>query len=106
MPWIGHSSSTGWLSLKPRPGKTCGLPSAFCVSVTRQQSPVWSWMRAMNSTVTGNATTKSAAAGGGIGNNGGTLYAVNSIISDNYYYEKNADDPANDSVTPSDIGNM
>lgn len=39
----------------------------------------------MNSTVTGNATTKTASSGGGIGNNGGKLYAVNSIITDNYY---------------------
>lgn len=39
----------------------------------------------MNSTVTGNATTKSKKSGGGIGNNGGKLYAVNSIITDNYY---------------------
>jgi hypothetical protein len=59
----------------------------------------------MNSTVTGNATTKSAEAGGGIGNNRGKIYAVNSIISDNYYYEKNDEDPAKDTVTPSDIGN-
>lgn len=54
----------------------------------------------MNSTVTGNATTTTygAKGGGGIGNNSGNLYAVNSIITDNYYVTESKE------AVPSDIG--
>ena len=52
----------------------------------------------MNSTVTGNATTAAASSGGGIGNNKGNLYAVNSIITDNYYVTESQE------AVPSDIG--
>ena len=47
----------------------------------------------LNSTVVGNATTRPDNRGGGVGVNGGTLYAVNSIFTDNYAFNNQLSSP-------------